>query len=513
MEPAWIAVLVITAGVISFSMTLVVRALAPRVGLTDRPDGRRKLDQRLTPLGGGLAVYVAMVVVILVLFLVPNPCREGLLRRTRSVLGMLAASGGIVLLGLLDDRFGLRGRHKLLGQVLIALCLALNGLDIDSFALFGWHVNVGFLMIPFTILWLIGAVNAINLLDGMDGMATVLGVILTATFAAIAVTMGQQDIAILALVFTGALLGFAWFNLPPATIFLGDAGSMLIGFFLGMLAIKGAMKGPGTVLLAAPLAIWTLPLLDTTAAILRRRLTGRSIYIPDRGHLHHRLLERLGSNPKVLWFVGGCCAITSAGAMVSVYLRSDLTALLASGAVVMVCIVSGLFGRGEVLLVANRLRKFGRSFLVLRGKDGAAASHSSVHLQGSAHWNELWEALMESAEDLCVHRVALDVNLPHLQEGFSASWEKPCQDDTVLDWRVEMPLMIASETVGCVVVAGKADAEMRRRDILRLLDVCDACDFYLQSIVAQNGKSTSHVPPERLERPAKRRRRERALRG
>jgi hypothetical protein len=109
--------------------------------------------------------------------------------------------------------------------------------------------------------------------------------------------------------------------------------------------------------------------------------------------------------------------------------------------------------------------------------------------------------------------VALDVNLPHLQEGFSASWEKPCQDDTVLDWRVEMPLMIASETVGCVVVAGKADAEMRRRDILRLLDVCDACDFYLQSIVAQNGKSTSHVPPERLERPAKRRRRERALRG
>jgi UDP-GlcNAc:undecaprenyl-phosphate GlcNAc-1-phosphate transferase len=509
MAPGMIAVLLITAGVISFAMTLVVRALAPCVGLTDGPDRRRKLHEKPTSLGGGLAVYVATAVVLIGLMIAPNPCRAGLQHSSRWVLGMLAAAATLVVLGLLDDRFNLRGRQKLAGQLVIVLCLVVNGLQISRIGMFGWECNLGLLTVPFTVLWLLGAINAINLLDGMDGMATLLGAILAGTFAVLAVMVGRQDVAAVALVFTGGLLGFLRFNLPPASIFLGDAGSMLIGLFLGIMAIKGSMKGPGTVLLAAPLAIWTLPLLDTAAAVLRRKLTGRSIYASDRGHLHHCLMERLGSNTKALWIVATCCLITSAAAMFSVCLKNDFVAMAVGLGVVALLVATGLFGRGEFLLLANSLRKLVRSFLTIRGGDEqAASSHTAVHLQGSARWNEIWEMLMESVEDLCVDLVSLDVNLPLLHESFNASWEKPCQDDTVLDWRVEMPLLIASETVGRIVMVGKADAALRRENILRLLDVCDACNLCVQAIVAQS--ATSHGPAKPLERRSKRRREKQA---
>ena len=120
--------------------------------------------------------------------------------------------------------------------------------------------------------------------------------------------------AVVAAVFVGSLLGFLPFNYPPAKMFLGDAGSMLIGLVVGSLAIGGTMKGPATVAMAAPLAIWALPIFDSVAAILRRKLSGRSIYATDRGHLHHRLMAVFGKNTRVLAVVAVCCAFTCAGA-------------------------------------------------------------------------------------------------------------------------------------------------------------------------------------------------------
>ena len=197
-------------------------------------------------------------------------------------------------------------------------------------------ISLGNLAVPVTVLWLVAAMNAINLLDGIDGMATVLGMILAATFAGMAFLLGRPEIAIVSLVFTAALLGFAWLNFPPAKIYLGDAGSMLIGLLMGIMAIKGSMKGPGTILLAAPLAVWTLPLFDSVAAIVRRKLTGRSIYMTDRGHLHHCLMDRLGSNVRVLWLVGGCATLSALAAMGSIAMKNDLVALLVAFAVVAV---------------------------------------------------------------------------------------------------------------------------------------------------------------------------------
>jgi len=196
----------------------------------------------------------------------------------------------------------------------------------------------------------LGAINAINLLDGIDGLAATLGFIMACTIAVMAMIVHAYPVAVVALVFASSLLGFLCFNFPPATIFLGDAGSMLIGLVVGSLAIRGALKGPGTVLLAAPLAVLAIPIFDSLAAILRRKLTGRSIYVTDRGHLHHRLLDLMGSNRKVLLAAAIFCLLTSLGTLLSVSLANDLIALLACSALVIILIATGVFGRAEIAL-------------------------------------------------------------------------------------------------------------------------------------------------------------------
>jgi UDP-GlcNAc:undecaprenyl-phosphate GlcNAc-1-phosphate transferase len=483
----WFTAVLLCTAAASSALTVAIRALAPRLGLTDQPDGHRKLHGTAIPLGGGLAIFLASLLALAVIyFLAPEPWRSSLHNRERWLWGTLAASAAIVVLGLLDDRFCLRGRHKLTGQVVISLCLALAGLTIHRISLFGYECDLGLLAVPFTVLWLLGAINAINLLDGIDGLATVLGLVLSLTFAAIAVFIGRPEIAILAVVFAGSLAGFGLLNLPPASIFLGDAGSMLIGFFLGVLAIKGSMKGPGTVLLATPLAVWTLPILDSAAAIVRRKLTGRSIYAADRGHLHHRLMDRLGSNTRVLLLVAVCCGVTSAAAMVSVVLKSDVVALSVGLAVAAVFVASGAFGRVEFLLLLGRLRSFWKSFLRLGVRGQPAASQSSVRLQGSAPWEHVWEALTESAEKLLLRRLHLDVNMPQLQEGFNAVWEQQGFADDDHCWRLDMPLMVDNQQVGRLKVIGQSrqDAETStHEDLAMLLELVGTCESYLESLI------------------------------
>ena len=202
--------------------------------------------------------------------------------------------------------------------------------------------------------WLVGAMNAINLLDGIDGLATSLGIILSATIGVLAAMKGNYGVAVIATVMTGSLAGFLPYNLPPARMYLGDAGSMLIGLMVGAMAVRALLKTQGTFLLAAPLAIWAIPMLDSGAAILRRQLTGRSVYATDRGHIHHRLLQTLGSNIKVLMVVSACCLLTSVGAVLSVWFQHDLIAVISCLSVVAMLLITGAFGRAECRLLLSR---------------------------------------------------------------------------------------------------------------------------------------------------------------
>ncbi len=299
----------VLACLLSLALTAAAIRISPWIGLVDHPDQDRKRQAYPTPLGGGAAVFLATVAVLGGL-VCGGPWRMQVNEDWGNLLGALLACGWIVALGLMDDRFSLRGRQKLAGQVVAAAILIASGVVINRISLFGVEVDLGLLAIPVTVLWLTGAINALNLLDGMDGMATVIGLILSLAICALAVTTNHMAVAVTALVFSGALLGFLPFNLSPAKIYLGDAGSMLIGIIVGCLSMRASVKGAGTVLLAAPLAVMTIPILDSLAAVLRRRLAGQSIYFPDRGHLHHRLLARFGSKYKVLACVAVCSTLT-----------------------------------------------------------------------------------------------------------------------------------------------------------------------------------------------------------
>ena len=405
------------ACVFSAALTALAIKLSPRIGLVDHPDQQRKQQSRPIPLGGGAAVFLATVAVLGWLVCVASPLRMHVNEDWTNLLGAAIACAWIVGLGLLDDRFGLRGRQKLAGQVVAAGILIASGVLIRSIGIFGMEIDLGLLAIPVTLLWLTGAINALNLLDGMDGMATVVGLILSLAICALALLTHHAAVAVAALVFAGALLGFLPFNLSPAKIYLGDAGSMLIGIIVGCLSIRATVKGAGTVLLAAPLAVMTIPILDSFAAILRRRLAGQSIYAADRGHLHHRLLARFGNKYKVLACVALCSAVTCGFALLSAATKSDAVALVASFAVVATLAVTGWFGQGEFVLLRSRLWNAARSLVRRPDANNSLARESTTRIQGSRQWETLWATLTESADKLGLTRIHLSRQRPGHRRG------------------------------------------------------------------------------------------------
>jgi UDP-GlcNAc:undecaprenyl-phosphate/decaprenyl-phosphate GlcNAc-1-phosphate transferase len=473
----------LTAALLSAALTVLAIRLAPRAGLVDHPDQHRKLHKQPIPLGGGAAVFLASLAVLGGLVVTTTPWRMQVNVDWVNLLGAALACSWIVVLGLLDDRFGLRGRQKLAGQLLAAVVLIASGVTIGKVGLFGMEIDLGLLAIPCTILWLTGAINALNLLDGMDGMATVIGLILSLAICALSLMTGHAAVAMAALVFSGALLGFLPFNLSPAKIYLGDAGSMLIGIIVGCLSIRATVKGAGTVLLAAPLAVMTIPILDSFAAILRRRLAGQSIYAADRGHLHHRLLAQLGNKYKVLACVAVCSAVTCGCALLSTWFKNDAVALVASLAVVATLAVSGWFGRGEFVMLSSKLWHVCRS--LVRGANKQSALESTTRIQGSRQWETLWATLTESADKLGLTKIQLHIHAAAIQETFSASWESPTLHELSNSWEIKMPLMVAGHGVGCLQIAGEHQGHSNGETIELLQDLLEPFELQLRDFAEQ----------------------------
>ena len=476
------SIAVAAAGFAAFCLTALARQIAPRVGLLCYPDGNRKLHQRPTPLGGGLAIFMAAAAILGALLVVPNPWYFDLWAVRRQLLGLFLAGTTIVLLGLYDDRFGMRGRQKMAGQIVAAAILMSSGYLVQRVELFGVNVELGLLSIPFTCFWLVGSMNAVNLLDGIDGLATTIGIIVIGTLAVISVATGNVAVIIIALIVAGSLLGFMCFNFPPASVFLGDAGSMLIGLLIAALAIQGSMKGAGTVLLGASLAVCTIPVVDCSAAIVRRKLTGRSIFSTDRGHLHHCLLNRLGSNRKVLAFMSICCGVTSVAALLSVHFRSDLVAVLVSIGIGVVFVASGLFGRAEAQLLLQLARRLAGS--LLRRKTGY--TQKLIQLQGSHEWTTLWTAITTEADRLSVRKISLNLNLPMVHEGCAAVWEKEGPGDPEEYWYLDVPLTIAAQTVGRLSILGDRNGGSFSQDVEPILHLIGPLEIRLRAIVDEH---------------------------
>jgi UDP-GlcNAc:undecaprenyl-phosphate/decaprenyl-phosphate GlcNAc-1-phosphate transferase len=337
------------AFVASLSLTVAVRAVARRRDIVDRPDGLRKLHGRPVPLLGGVAVYGAAV---LGLMAVHFTAGASVKFNELSTAWMIAA-GFVCFVGSIDDCFNLPSRVKLALQIVSVLPIVFLGYYVDRIVAFGYPITLGWLGVPLTVFWLVGCINALNLIDGMDGLASIVGLSTAAMLGVIAASQGQDHVALMALVLTASLAGFLIYNLPPASIFLGDSGSMVIGLTVGVLGIQGALKTSATLAITAPAVVMTLPMFDILAALVRRRLSGRRFDSPDRLHIHHRLLDRGWTPWQVLCLMGALCLTMGAAATAATIFRRDALAWIAAMSLIVLMIRLRLFGHDEFSLAKH----------------------------------------------------------------------------------------------------------------------------------------------------------------
>ena len=282
---ARIAAALVAALLISFIATPVVKSIAQMVGAVDVPKDNRRMHNHPIPRMGGLAIFLGFLLSTLIF--VPM---------SSSMRGMLLGGVIIVILGIFDDIYALSARLKFCVQIIAALVAVLGGnriFGLSNINIFSSdpYWELGWLSIPISVLWIVGITNAVNLIDGLDGLACGVSTISSMTMLVIALTVAEAQVAILMAALAGACIGFLPYNLNPAKIFMGDTGSTFLGFVLATVSIQGLFKSYAIISFAVPFLVLGLPIFDTCFAILRRLARGQSPMAPDRGHIHHRLID------------------------------------------------------------------------------------------------------------------------------------------------------------------------------------------------------------------------------
>jgi UDP-GlcNAc:undecaprenyl-phosphate GlcNAc-1-phosphate transferase len=300
LQPLYLLALA-TAFVTALLATPQVRKLALKVGVLDAV-GDRRMHTEPKPRIGGIAVYLALVFALFVVigFALHTTLFHSA-NDTQDFFGLLFGGTLIMLVGVWDDIMGMRPRNKFLAQIVVAIVSMVYGFHIPGFEIpgSGKYVNLPpYVDYPITLIWYLGMMNAINFLDGLDGLLAGVTAISGIFLFAIASAHGHVGAALVLCALVGGALGFLPYNFNPAKIFLGDTGSLLIGYVFATVSLLITAKIAVTVSLLVPLVALALPVVDTAAAIFRRFRAGKAITEADRGHFHHILVFRFGLNVK-----------------------------------------------------------------------------------------------------------------------------------------------------------------------------------------------------------------------
>jgi len=303
----------------SFILTRSVRDFAATRGWVVVPTQERHMHSSPLPRLGGVAIFLSFsaCMVMAAVWALRNPRLQSALA-PRTLLTILVPATLVFLLGVYDDIHGVGPYFKFSVQGIAGAMLFAGGLRIVNIpVLFGDHRLPWFIGLPFTVLWVLAITNAFNLIDGLDGLAAGSALFSTLVAFVVALLNGPSMVTILTIALAGAILGFLRFNFNPATIFLGDSGSLFIGFLLSALALAGAQKAPTIVAVAIPVVSFGLPILETSLSILRRLISGRPVFTADHEHIHHKLLQHGMTHRQVVILLYGVSAIF---AMLSLFL-------------------------------------------------------------------------------------------------------------------------------------------------------------------------------------------------
>lgn len=345
----------------ALALTPVARRLALRLGVLDHARDARKVHRTPTPRLGGVAIVAAFYLALAVVLLLDGGARAGWLADAGLAWAITAGGLTIAALGLRDDVKGVPPGTKLAVELAVAGLLYAAGLRVDAVALpLLGTFQLGGLSLPVTLLWTVGVTNAVNLIDGLDGLAAGVAGLAAAATSLLALLGGSPLVALVAAALAGAAAGFLRYNFNPATTFMGDTGSLFLGFLLAALSLK-LQQGPSTTVgLLASALVLGVPIVDTTLAVVRRALRGASIFGADRGHLHHRLLAGgLSHRAAVLALYAASLTLAAGGVLVAfggeAIALAVLGVLLATGLAVL-WRVGALGGEGLGPLLDERRR-------------------------------------------------------------------------------------------------------------------------------------------------------------
>ena len=332
-QEIWLVLLALgLAAAVAFASTPLVKALSVRIGAVDVPkDGRRMHDHPI-PRMGGLAIFFGFLAAMLLFVPLDRPKQ-----------GMLLGAVIIVVLGMLDDRFALPAKPKFLVQIIAALIAVMAGNRIDVLS----NPNIfspnpvwvlGWLAYPVTVIWIVAITNAVNLIDGLDGLACGVSTITAMTMLVIARLVSELDVAVMMAALAGACIGFLPYNFNPAKIFMGDTGATFLGFVMATVSVNGMFKQYTIISFVVPFLMLGLPIFDVCFAVVRRVSHGQSPMQPDRGHVHHRLIDMGFSQKQAVGVLYVISAILGLSAVVLTAGGADkaMIFLLAMGAAAVV---------------------------------------------------------------------------------------------------------------------------------------------------------------------------------
>jgi len=480
--------------------------------IVDRP-GTRKVHATAVPRIGGLAVVIAMLTVtvpVLLLKGIPwEPLRviQSHLRPLGTqVVALLAASVFICLVGLVDDILHLPARVKLLAQFAAALAVCAFGIRIGVVG-FGPSLKapLGFWSWPITIIWIVGITNAVNLIDGLDGLAAGISAIACGVIAVFAFHWGQVLMGVLMLGLLGSLTGFLFFNFNPAKIFLGDCGSMFLGFFVATASVLSAMKSATLVGLAMPALALGLPIFDTLFSMLRRLLERRSLFAPDRNHIHHRLID-MGLNHRHAVILMYMVTLLAAGIGMFMMITRDVGSVIIFACallpVLLIFRTVGAIRLREALMALQRNRAIAREAKEQR----QGFEEMQLRLRRAIGMEQWWRAVRRTARELGFARLTVEMKN---RDGTTRKlvWRLPhrkLRTDEMIFTTIPLRHRRRGEPLRAdidVPVYGSLESAGRRVALFgRLLDEHSLAD--LPSVPRDRGTYVPETPPQPAEEPS-----------
>lgn len=416
-------------------LTPLIRDLAIAWGVVDHALTSRKIHGRPVPRLGGIAIAVAFYVPILGLLLVDSALGARFYAHPVKAFGLLAGGLVIAVLGVFDDLKGASPRLKFAIQFAVAGLMYGVGFRIDHIVTpFGAALDLGVFAIPFTLLWIAGVVNALNLIDGLDGLAG--GVAFIALGTILIVAIGRMDAVMMLITaaLAGAVLGFLFYNFNPASIFMGDTGSMFLGFVLATTAIGSNERSTSTISMLVPILALGFPIADTLLAMTRRAVRGVPMFSGDREHIHHRLLDLGLSQRKAVLVLYAVSIVLGLGAIGIAYSSSSQTLFFLLALAGMAYLALRHLGYVRVKDAA-RVLEDRRKNRELRG----SIRHVTNDLRSATSLDDVWSALQDASRALGASAIALELPGPRsANDGpFSAGFD----DDHAL-FRVRYSLLV-----------------------------------------------------------------------